>query len=248
VGELGVIHRYSYWSEQRVRAIADDNNIDLNRRWLLSFKTPDLPALPGAQFAEERRTIQRHEIAQRIERAIGQIAVEDFVTPPPASFAKGQGPLTFTVYVRRYGKKKRDRKAVLVHTRATASDGTRVEVCLFASIENCAGYLNARKAHADGWSSSSEPAMEEFIFNHTRMYDDPEDRAIDLLWTIYYSDFLTSRDVFKRFDSAEWFAEVYRDIEINDDRSLIRPDHPLIPGPVNRIVIGAPLWIRSDGG
>jgi hypothetical protein len=76
-------------------------------------------------------------MSERVERAIGQLAVEDFVTPPPTAFAKGCGEVTIAVYERWSRPKKNKRNAVIVHTRTKASNGCRVEYCLFGSIENC---------------------------------------------------------------------------------------------------------------
>lgn len=115
LGELGTVRRYSYWSDRRVTSIAADNNIDLGSRLRLGFKTPTWGLLPQAEVTEESKAVQRHEVARRIERAIGQIAVEDFVTPPPAAFAKGCSGVSFSAYTRWYGeKKKAKRKAVVI--------------------------------------------------------------------------------------------------------------------------------------
>jgi hypothetical protein len=251
LGELGMVRRYSYWSDRRVRDIAADNNIDLNRHWRLGFKTPVLGLLPQAEVAEEHRAEQRHEVALRVERAIGQIAVEDFVTPPPVAFVKGCSDVTFAAYTRWYGekKKKAKRKAVIIHTRTKSSNGCHVEICFFASIENCAGYLSGSKAEAPMWSSSSTEIIEEFIANQGKrkaeLYDDDESIAVEILRTINNQG-MADKYVFKRIASAEWFAEVYHDVELDKERWDLRPGSDL-PEPVDRIVIGAPLWVRSSG-
>jgi hypothetical protein len=250
LSELGTVYRYSYWSDRRVRSIADDNGIDLGRRWRLGITTPLLGLMPQAQLTQEPRAVQRHETALKIESAIGQIAVEDFVTPVPARFVKGSGEMTFAAYTRwRGAKKKARRKAVMVHTRTTSSNGCRVEVCLFASIENCAGYLSGSSAEAPMWSSSSTEIIEEFIAHQGKskaeLYDDDESIAVEILRTINNSG-MVDKYVFKRFVSAEWFAEVYHDVELDKGRWDLRPGRDL-PEPVDRIVIGAPLWVRSNG-
>jgi hypothetical protein len=251
LGELGVIRRYSYWSDRRVRDIAADNNIDLNPRWQLGFKTPLLSVLPQAEVIKERRAMQRHEVALKVEGAIGQIAVEDFVTPPPAAFVKGCSDVTFAAYTRWYGeKKKAKRKAVMIHARTKSSNGCRVEICLFASIENCAGYLTGSEAEAPMWSSSSTPYIEEFIVNQgkerAKLYDDDESIAVEILRTINNQGML-DKYVFKRTASAEWFGEVYHDVELDKSRWTLKPGIDM-PEPFDRIVIGAPLWVRSHGG
>jgi hypothetical protein len=252
MGELGTVRRYSYWSERRVRSIADDNNIDLSRRWRFGLTTPPLLHwLPQATLTEDARTVQRHEIAVRVERAIGQLAVEDFITPPPADFVKGCSDVTFAAYTRwDRGHRKVRRKGVIIHTRVKSSDGCRVEVCLFGSIENCAGYLSSSKAEAPTWSSSSTWCIEDFIANRgtkpAPVYDDPESIAVETL-RVFNNEGMTGQYVFQRVTSAEWFAEVYHDVELDKSRWNLRPGEDL-PEPVDRIVIGAPLWVRSNSG
>jgi len=254
LGELGTVRRYPYWSDRRVRSIAADNAINLDRRWRLGFRTPAPGVAPQAEFAEERTTVPRHEIALRVERAIGLLAVEDFVTPPHAAFVKGCGEVTFAAYTRWHAEKKRFRrkaaqgKAVIIHTRTESSNGCQVEVCLFGSIEHCAGYLSSSEAEAPMWSSSSTRAIEEFIANRgTRkapIYDDDESIAVEIL-RVFNNEGMIEKYAFKRIASAEWFAEVYHDVELDKGRWNLQPGRDL-PEPVDRIVIGAPLWVRSN--
>ena len=226
-----------------------DNAINLDRRWRLTLKTPTLGLAPLAEFAEERRTPLRHEIAVRVETAIGQRAVEDFVTPPPALFAKGCGQVTLAAYTRWRPEKKRKREGIVAHTRTVSSDGSRVEVCLFGSLEHCTDYLSGADIEAPKWSSSSTRAIEDFIANEgTRpapIYDDDESIAVEIL-RVFNNEGMTGKCAFKRIKSAEWFANVYHDVELDKKRWNFRPGRDL-PEPVDRIVIGAPLWIRSNG-
>jgi hypothetical protein len=252
LGELGAVTRYPYWSGRRVRDIAADNGIDLDRRWRTVLRTPFLGLLPQAELAQERGAVQRHEMSERVKRAIGQLAVEDFVTPPPTAFAAGCGPVTIAVYERWSGPKKNRRKAVIVHSRTKASNGCRVEFCLFGSIENCVGYLSSPRTETPMWSSSSTWAIEEFIDNLGKkpapMYDDDESIAVEILRTIN-NEGMTGRHARQRIAQAEWFAEVYKDVELDKDRwTFFQNFEPStdIPQPVDRIVIGAPLWVRTN--
>src|SRR5207245_1492128 len=102
--------------------------IELDRRWRLGFKTPAFGLLPQAELTDGRSTLQRNQIALRLEKAIGQLAVEDFVTPAGATFAKGCGELTVAQYTRWYKPKKEKREAVIIHTRTTSSNGSRTEI------------------------------------------------------------------------------------------------------------------------
>jgi hypothetical protein len=247
MGELATVHRYSYWSDRRIRSIADENGIDLERHWTFGLKTPALGPIPQVELTKDRTAVQRYEIALRMERKIGQLAVEDFVTPPPVAFAKGCGAVTFATYRRWRSKKKKGDKAVMIHTRTMSSDGCRVEVILFASIENCAGYLSASTAEAPFWSSSSTGAIEEFILHRgtqkAPIYDDDESIAVEILRVINNEN-MTRKYVFNRMAQAEWFAEIYHDVELDKDRWNFRHGDTDVPEPVDRIVIGAPLWVR----
>jgi hypothetical protein len=248
LGELGSIRRYSYWSDRRVRSIATDNDIDLDRRLRFAFRSPMLGLLPQAEVTKERRAVQRHEVAQRLERAIGQLAVEDFVTPPPVAFAKGRGEVTLTAYTRWRVEKKSERQGIIAHTRTISSDGRRVEVCLFGSIENCADYLSSSDMTAPAWSSSSTRSIEDFVAcrgtKPDLIYDDDESIAVEIL-RVFNNEGMTGKYAFKRLRSAEWFMEVYHDVVLDKTRWNLKPGVDL-PESVDRIVIGAPLWIRSS--
>lgn len=252
MGELGATRRYTYWSNRSVKRVADDHPISLQRSWRLGVRSPSFGGVaPQAEFTEEARPLPQHEIALRIERALGQLAVEDFVTPPPAAFAKGVGKVTFAAYTLwNYSDRKEPaEKAVILHTRIKSSDGSRTEVCLFGSIDNCAGYLRTTEAPAPIWQSSSTWAIEEFIENrglrNAEQYDDDESIAVEIL-RVLNNEGMTDQYVFTAPESSEWFAQVYKDVVLDKSRWDLRPGRDL-PEPVDRIVIGAPLWVRSNG-
>ncbi len=246
LGELGAVRRYSYWSERRVRSIAADNDINLRRRWRLGFRSPALSLLPQAEIIEETKALQRHEIALRVETAIGQIAVADFVTPPPAAFAKGSGEITFSIF--RRWQKKAQRHTVVIHARTESSNCASVEICLFGSIDNCEGYLSTAEKQAPRWSSSSLIWIEGFLADRGRKFHELNgDASVQamILETVYEG--LTTTNVLRHTISAEWFAEVYHDVEIDREQwTRLRRGH--LPATVDRIVIGAPLWVRSISG
>jgi hypothetical protein len=192
--------------------------------------------------------LQRHEIALKLEQAIGQLAVEEFVTPPPARFVKGVGPVTFAAYTRLHPREKSERKGVIIHTSVVSSNGYRVEVCLFGSLHHCLDYEGGT-VEAPMWRSSSDWAIEDFI-NHkgtiaAPIYDDDESIAVEIV-RVFRNEGMTGRYAFKRIKSAEWFADVYHDVVLDKDRWDQRPSGDW-PYPIDRIVIGAPLWIRSSG-
>ena len=100
------------------------------------------------------------------------------------------------------------------------------------------------------WSSSSTWSIEEFIANRgtesAPIYDDDESIAVEIL-RVFNNEGMTGKYVFNRLAEAEWFAEVYKDVELDKQRWNLRPGEEL-PEPVDRIVIGQPLWIRSNRG
>jgi hypothetical protein len=247
LGELGTIRRYQYWSERRVREIAADNSIKLDPSWKVVLRTPSLAVLPQAEITRERRNSQHHEVAVKMEQAIGKLAVEDFVTPPSAAFARGCGTVTIVPYRVWYASKK-ERKGVIVHTRTKSSTGCRVEVIMFGSLEHCTAFLSGSRAEADYWRASSTRAIEIFIKNRgmkpAPIYDDDQAIAVEILRVINMEG-MTNGRAFQCYPAAEWFAEVYKDVELDKERWHFRHGDTDVPEPVDRIVIGAPLWVRT---
>src|SRR4051794_33850131 len=207
-GELGKMRRYAYWSDRRIRDIAADNSIKLERRWLLGIKLPTLLSfLPQAELIEQQQMAQRHEIAIRMERAIGKMAVEDFSTPPPTLFAKGCNPVTLSAYTLWRKEGRSESKGVIAHTSLVNGAGNRIEVCLFGSLEHCTDYLSASNAETPRWRSSSTRAIEEFI--RTRgttpapIYDDDEAIAVEVV-RVLNNEGMTRKRVFNTLSPAEW--------------------------------------------
>lgn len=132
MGELGVVGTYLYWSNRLVQDILDANDIMPGYRLQWTITTPGEIGgypVPQVQFGPGTRTTYRREIASRIERAIGQQAVSDFVTPPPARFATRTGRVNFAEFV---GPRSRFTGAVM-HVSTQASDGRRTDLILFGS-------------------------------------------------------------------------------------------------------------------
>jgi hypothetical protein len=100
------------------------------------------------------------------------------------------------------------------------------------------------------WSSSSTWCIEDFITNGgtkpAPVYDDDESIAVEVV-RVFHNEGMTGRYAFKKLVHAEWFAEVYHDVELDKGRWNLTPGID-IPEAMDRIVIGAPLWIRSNAG
>ncbi|MFI7081416.1 hypothetical protein ACIBO1_29350 [Micromonospora sp. NPDC049903] len=203
-----------------------------------------------AEFGREPRALFRNEIADRIERGIGDLAVEDFVTPPKARFAKGRGQVEFTRLVGCQPPR------VVVGVRSVASDGSRVAVCLFGSTDNLAGSVSAGEQHfgtdfgaTSAGSSISRWLVSGFPEGRSRRIN-PQSvsrEAVSIAFDNAVGGGPSRRDreqpefSFDQVTDAEWFAEIYSDVVV-------------IPRPwterasVDRVLIGAPLWVRTPRG
>ena len=254
MSELGAVQTYLYWSEKRIRKLAEDNNLKLEPTISVEVRTPSFGVLPevGGSFAPS--ALSRQKIAERMERSIGRIAVENFVTPPPVRFAKGVGTMAFSEFYFNGPT-----GAAVTCTTSVASDGTRVAVCLFGSVENFAGMVFDGDCRRAGWYSSNAPAVLRFIQNGGTPdnVDTPWRRELPTLeWYAHEafkiafrqgeesgSDRVIDRPWRRGFsyghidDVAEWMADVYVDVAVPVyDDGLRRFD---------RIVVGAPVWIRT---
>ncbi|MFD4636970.1 hypothetical protein ACFWN2_06620 [Lentzea sp. NPDC058436] len=257
MGERGAISRYAYWSDRRVRDIASANDVLLERRASWKAKTAAIPFIGSFEFAQEARTLTRAEVARRIEAAIGDLAVEDFVTPPPAAFAKGLG----TVEVAQLAGVGGGRQGVVMHTTTCTSAGERVDLCLFGSLENTADYIGGADQPPSGWSSSAAPAIARFIESrgtvNNSQWDDPQSLAVEALkiaveqgitgrWAEHADKPWTRGFTLGQARESEWFAEIYSDVVLDQERWSFRADDGISPE-VSRILVGAPLWLRTPG-
>lgn len=249
MGERGGIGRYAYWSDRRIRGIASDNGIALERRLRWRAKLRIIPFVPEFEIGQEAATLGRAEIARRLEVAIGDHAVEDFVTPPSVRFAKGTGRVSFA----QFAGVATVNDGVVVHTSVRSSTGDRVEVCLFGSLDNMRDYVVASDKTGGGWVSSAAEAIHLLVASrgtvNTSQWDDPESISVEALkiaqdqgisgrreehegkpWTRGYT--------LSHAEDSEWFAEIHTDVVLDKSRWRLDED-------VDRILIGAPLWVRT---
>jgi hypothetical protein len=260
MGELGVIRSYAYWSNRRIRDIASANGIALERRVSWKAKTASIPLIGSLEFAQEARTLDRAEVARRIETAIGDLAVQDFVTPPPVAFAKGVGRVEFAQLAGVAEK----RQGVVMYTNTRSSTGVRVDVCLFGSLENTADYadyVGGCDQPPAGWSSSAAQTIARYIQSrgtiNNSQWDDPESLAVEALkiateqgmtgtWDEHENKPWTRGFTLGHATESEWFAQIYSDVVLDKDRWTFHRDGGISPD-VDRILIGAPLWVRTPG-
>ncbi|MEV2258537.1 hypothetical protein AB0J13_07725 [Streptomyces anulatus] len=232
--------------------MAEEIGLALERGWQWSF-TLSLP-MTQFQIGERTRCQNRFRMAQRILRRLGPLAVTTFDGPPPVSYAQGTGHVEFAEFVGTYATN----KAVLCHIRTRCHEGRTVDVVLFGSMEHVEGFRPG-DANDDGWVSSAAPAIEELLRSrgteNTWQWDDDQSRAVEALkiairqgeqrggehdrrpWTRGYT---LGHD-----RQAQWCAEVYADVVLDDSRWANDLAADLGLNDVHRIVIGAPLWIRA---
>jgi len=248
MAERGESIRYAYWSDRRVRSIAEDQGININPRWKTKVTVFKLPLIStGIDFEREPRTLNRRKIAERVERAIGDLAVEDFVTPPSVSYAKGVDYVQFSHFV----CDRPDR--VVLNIRSHASDGSRVVVCLFGSRDNMTGFVRPYDHHESGWSSSAMWSITDWLATQCTVndsqWDDPESISVEAMKIAIYQGKNTASEAnpdqpwlrgYTIADTAkaEWFAEIYSDV-------MLTPGRWNLGERVDRILVGAPLWIRT---
>jgi hypothetical protein len=248
VVEHGGASRYAYWSERRIRSIAEDQGINLNPRWKTRISVIKVPFVPvGVDLDGVPRTLNRNEVASRIERAIGDLAVEDFVTSPPVKYAKGVGPVEFSHFMCN------EPNRVILHTHTTSSDDTRTVVCLFGSRDDVAGFVGVHDSQVAGWTPSAMWSIVDWLATqctvNNSQWDDPESISVEAMKIATHQGtndrFVANPDqpwtrgfTFGETPDAEWFAEIYSDVVLDKNRWSLET-------PVDRILVGAPLWIRT---
>jgi hypothetical protein len=141
----------------------------------------------------------------------------------------------------------------LFHTSVKSSEGKLVQVCLFGSMDNFPHYLRAAPSGKGGWSSSAWYAIEELLESrgtvNTSHYDTDEQLAVEALEiALHQGESHHSKEhegkpwtrgfTIGSADETEWFAIIYKDVVLGEGRS--RWDSP-----ADRILVGAPLWIRT---
>ncbi|MGW4995402.1 hypothetical protein ACWEQ3_48920 [Streptomyces mirabilis] len=177
------IGKFMYWSDRAIGIVAEENGIELQgqRRWTVGLNWKVLQA----SFAGRERTARnRLAEARRLVKEIGNAAIEDFDTPPPAVFVKGVGTVSFAKF-REFRYANND--AALLHIQTRSARGRRVDLCLFGSMDGVRGF----GPHDDferGWTSSAASAIEELLASrgqeNTSQWDDEESRADPQRWNL----------------------------------------------------------------
>ncbi|MFE7789462.1 hypothetical protein [Streptomyces sp. NPDC057460] len=243
---------YLYWSERRVAEIVSGNGIRMGDR--LNWTLKAAPQGIGAEVGNrDRADLTRRERALKIEKAIGAQAVSNFDLPPRARFAKGVGRVNIARFV---GGPERD-KGAMIHIRTISSRRQRVDLVLFGSMDNFPGRtLRSADAPEAGWYSSAWHAIAELVDSrgtrNTSQWDDPESLSVEVLnLALHQGSTGTEGDhagrpwtrgyTLAHADDSEWFAQIYTDVVLTEGRWNHRGD---MSG-AQRILVGAPLWLRT---
>jgi hypothetical protein len=246
------VGRYVYWSGRRIESVASDNGISLGPRLHLVVKTPAIPGLPQVEVGGvEQRSRSRLEVARKVEKGVGRQVVDDFDrVRPPVGLACGTGTVEFAEFIAPYAKT----PPILMHARVETPAGRRVDLCLFGSMDNMTGFQR-RDAVQEGWTSSAMNAIMELLDSrgrrNTSQWDD-QSRAVEAL-KIALSQGRTSRGgkapqppskrgyALGQGTGCEWLAEIYSDVELDPERW----DRTGWLDGAERIMVGAPLWVRT---
>jgi hypothetical protein len=246
--------RYLYWSGRRIESIASDNRIDLEGYRHVVLKSPSVPGVPLPQVelgSKERRTRNRAAVAAKVERALAPHTTTDFDSESPAALASGSGDrMVFAEFIAPYA----DNPAVVMHTRLHSAGGRQVDVCLFGSLDNVREYQRT-DAVAAGWSSSSAHAVMKMLqaraYIESGWWDNPRQCALEALKICLHQgitghhrqheEAVTRGYTFGHADDhCQWLAEVFLDITVDLD-----PRDARYYQGAQRILIGAPLWVRA---
>lgn len=250
----GSLGRYVYWSARRIEAFASENGIALGDGAGYVVKTPGLSALPQVEWNIPGRTRTRLEIARSVEDAVGHLVPGDFdAVAPPVQFARGTGTVEVAEFIAPYATT----PPIVLHTRIQTPEGRRVDVCLFGSMDNMAGFQRCDAVH-EGWTSSAMLAIQELLDTrgrkNTSQWNDEQARAVEAL-KIALEQGTTPRDNGKGSQipqlrgytlgqgvDCEWWAEIYTDVELDPERWSFTG---MLEG-TGRIMVGAPLWVRAE--
>ncbi|MFC9226376.1 hypothetical protein ACFT8W_37580 [Streptomyces hygroscopicus] len=241
---------YLYWSDRRVNEIASDNAVTWEGR--LNWTLRAAPQGFGGEVGNrERAALTRREKARKIEKVIGEQAVSSFGTPPPARFAKGLGPIQIARFI---GGPEKD-KGTLLHIRTSSIEGHQVDLVLFCSLDNFPGHpFRPADAHETGWFSSAWHAISELLesrgIRNTSQWDDLESLSVEALHVALNQGSESpgnDQEPWTRgltlglAHDCEWFAQIYTDVRLTQSRWDFRDNGQ----GADRILIGAPVWVRT---
>jgi hypothetical protein len=260
MSELGGAVEYLYWSSRRTSRFLEDNKLvvpPVTR----TTSSPSLRWLPTFSWSATASSNLRPQVAKRIERALGQIAVSRFNAPGPIMYAKGMSTVIFGEFITWEVQPARQPAVMFSVVDYNRSDRKSVAICLYGSMDNFPEYVQSVGSGYDGgpleegWVSSSAPAVYNFIKSHGKQVDrplTPETMAVEALkiadgqgiYTAFQDAELETYPPWQRAFTygdareAEWLAQIYLDVDLQTTV------HGHVDG-FHRVLVGAPLWIRT---
>ncbi|MGW3936273.1 hypothetical protein [Streptomyces phaeochromogenes] len=248
--------RFVYWSDRLIEEVTDSNGVRLDSPVKSAVKL-GVGGVGLELSGQDREKKTSFEIAKKVMRKLGNDLVSDLDTLGPLRFVRGEG----TVEVAKFqwwgytGDPEVLRETCVVHARTVSKRGRRVDLCLFGSIKNLRGYVTTED-EVEGWTSSAAPAIGELISSrgatNSDGYDD-ESLAVEALKIALYQGIYTNesehegRPETRAFtiggaDSCEYAALIYKDVALTRSRW----NHDLDMRGADRILIGAPIWVRTS--
>ncbi len=266
MGELGGTVEYLYWSTRRTSRFIEDNGLSA-QPVTRTFTSPAFGWLPTVSRSKTSVNGTRPQLAKAIEGALGQVAVTRFNAPGPIQYAKGMSTVVFGDFMG-MPPEQEPRPAVMFTTvHYSRKDRWSVPVCLFGSMDNFLEYIQASGPRtASGWSSSAAATVFKFVKSHgkeleNRFYPSTVGEVAAAALQIAYSQgkYMAEPQCTYGMDrpwrraytygdarEAEWLAQVYPDVRREDlgEKDIEMMD-AYAHAPVRRLLIGAPLWIRT---
>ena len=248
--------KYLYWSQRGIDAAAESYGMRLQVQTEYTFKSPTVALLPEAGMTINRQ-LTRHQVANRLLKAVGSIPRYDGALPAPSSeargFIEGAGTIAFSEF--RGSEEFELGQMAISFTALETSDNILVAICLFCSMDNFAGFIQDSTGPFLGrWTFSSSPAIAKFIrsYGRDKSYFSDQELAAEAVKIA-----LDDRDVgeqergpWKRRPltfaevqgEAEFLAEIYHEVWFDSPTEIFASGHPKF----HRILVGAPLWITTS--
>ncbi len=240
-----------YWSSRRIGAVAEGHGIDLTPHAATEVASPRWGPLPSVSRRDSPRPLTHVEQLRRVEEGLGEGVDRSFDSTGAFGFAASRTTLSFAE-IPYEPVPTRATMFAEVHPRSSGP----IAVCLFGSLDNFTEFLREAEAPIeDGWSSSSLPAVMEYVAGrctklpaHPRtqheiaieaykvaardgIHGDPRYPRVRHPWNRAHSFGDVPR-------VADWLAEVYVDVDLIAEFGATYDGY-------RRILIGAPLWITT---
>lgn len=238
---------FLYWSDRRIRNVASDCGIKIERGGDATLKSPRIPGLPQAEWKQRDPVPARSATAEKIEKGVRGDMLSDFGPRSSGRFAKGLGTVFFSELTQGA-----DVTMISAGAEGRTPQGDPVAICMFGSFENLTEVLTNGDVQRYGWSSSSLRHVARFM--ETELLEPNECFGTDAGLAYAAAQIVFESGGDDRYpwrrgftyghlrDVGEWFMEVFLDISIAPEE--VPPQYHSLRR-FRRIIVGAPLWIRT---